>query len=68
LEPISLRINYLRFLNSSTYCNNASLFFWSICCDFSLQTSISSRDLSDRDVEELPSLFILIAISAFLCC
>ena len=68
LEPISLRINYLRFLNSSTYCNNASLFFWSICWDFSLHTSISSIDLSDNDVVELPSLVIRTATSAFLCC
>jgi hypothetical protein len=46
--PMSLRIKFLRFLISSTYCINASLFFYIICWDFSLQMSISSKLLRDK--------------------
>jgi len=46
--PISLSIRFLKFLISSTYCIRASLFFYIIWCDFSLQTSMSSILLKDK--------------------
>ena len=45
---ISLRIRFLRFFISSTYCISASLFFYIKCWDFSLQTSISSMVRRDK--------------------
>lgn len=49
-DPMSVRTRFLRFLKSATYCNSASLFFWSMFSVFSLQSSTSSSVRRERPI------------------